>query len=673
MLYQKRLSVCIIALFCTVRFCTFGQDQKVADSLKKIYEADTVKGTAKLELLANLSFNEITNLRLSLQYAETLINLSIVSADDFHLHKGYFQKGNKKRLLGDNYEALDAYVKSAESAKKAHFTSGEANAYGAIADIYGITNKHSSAMLYYEKAIEILRQKGVTKALASALLNAGEEFRLNNIYDSALLYYREAQTLFEKVNYPQGTAYCLGNIGMIYASTGKTNLAIQNFNEAIPILQDLKDYYPICDYFISMSDIYFKRQNPSLAMYYAIKSLELSKQNDLKEQIRNACLKLSDLCQLYGEPEKALDYYKNYIIYRDSIENINTIQKIADLRTDVEVAKKQAEVDSLDRKQKLQRIILYVALIVLSIITVLVIILLKNNRQKQKAFTLLSKEKMVTEEQRDQTNKALQELKRTQAHLIQSEKMASLGELTAGIAHEIQNPLNFVNNFSEVNTELINELLEENKKGNHDIVQTISEEILKNEEKINHHGKRADAIVRGMLEHSRSGTPEKRLTNINALADEYARLSYLGLRAKDKSFTATLLTDFDPQIGKINIVPQEIGRVILNLVNNAFHAVAAKAKETTNDYMPTVTVSTKKTGEQLLISVKDNGTGISDSVKEKIFQPFFTTKAPGLGTGLGLSLSYDIVKGHGGEIKVNSNADAGSEFIVILPIDRTGV
>jgi len=252
--------------------------------------------------------------------------------------------------------------------------------------------------------------------------------------------------------------------------------------------------------------------------------------------------------------------------------------------------------------------------------------------------------------------------------LIQSEKMASLGELTAGIAHEIQNPLNFVNNFSEVNKELLTEMNEEIEKGNFDEVKSIAKNISDNEEKINHHGKRADAIVKGMLQHSRSSSAVKEPTNINALADEYLRLAYHGLRAKDKSFNATMKTDFDESIGNINIIPQDIGRVILNLITNAFYVVDEKKKSGVENYEPTVSVSTKKTGNKVFISVKDNGNGISQKVLDKIFQPFFTTKPTGQGTGLGLSLSYDIVKAHGGELNVETKESEGSEFIISLPV-----
>ncbi len=262
----------------------------------------------------------------------------------------------------------------------------------------------------------------------------------------------------------------------------------------------------------------------------------------------------------------------------------------------------------------------------------------------------------------------LTELRSTQAQLIQSEKMASLGELTAGIAHEIQNPLNFVNNFAEVNNELLMEMKNEIGKGNFQEAKNIAIDLEQNMEKITHHGKRADAIVKGMLQHSRSSSGVKEPTDINKLADEYLRLAYHGLRAKDKSFNATMKTDYDETIRNINIIPQDIGRVILNLITNAFYVVNEKKTQQPDGYEPTVSISTKKMGDRVLISVKDNGNGIPQKVLDKIFQPFFTTKPTGQGTGLGLSLSYDIVKAHGGELKVETKESEGSVFIIQLPL-----
>lgn len=291
--------------------------------------------------------------------------------------------------------------------------------------------------------------------------------------------------------------------------------------------------------------------------------------------------------------------------------------------------------------------------------------------QKKELEVLVNERTAELLQQKEDLQHALSELRETQSQLIQSEKMASLGELTAGIAHEIQNPLNFVNNFSEVNAELIEELKTELIKTNGERDIELEKELLtdisQNLEKINFHGKRADAIVKGMLQHSRTSTGQKEPTDLNALADEYLRLSYHGLRAKDKSFNATMITEFDDSIQKVKLVAQDIGRVLLNLFNNAFYAVNEKKKSMDENYKPTVTVKTKNTGAEILVTVSDNGNGIPQKVIDKIFQPFFTTKPTGEGTGLGLSLSYDIIKAHGGTLEVETEEGKFSTFIVSLP------
>jgi signal transduction histidine kinase len=287
----------------------------------------------------------------------------------------------------------------------------------------------------------------------------------------------------------------------------------------------------------------------------------------------------------------------------------------------------------------------------------------------QESIEDLQKKSLAIEETNKALIQTLEELKATQAQLIQSEKMASLGELTAGIAHEIQNPLNFVNNFSEVSNELIDEMTEQLDKGNAEEAKAIANEVKMSLEKINLHGKRADGIVKSMLQHSRTSSNKKEPTDINVLADEYLRLAYHGMRAKDKSFNAAIKTDYDENIGLIKIISQDIGRVILNLITNAFYAAMEKKKLQVEGYEPTVTVSSKKIDNKIIVNVKDNGTGIPQKALDKIFQPFFTTKPTGQGTGLGLSLSYDIVtKGHGGELKVETKEGEYTMFSVILPV-----
>jgi signal transduction histidine kinase len=289
---------------------------------------------------------------------------------------------------------------------------------------------------------------------------------------------------------------------------------------------------------------------------------------------------------------------------------------------------------------------------------------------KQKTEAL---EKLVAErtfeltKQKEALEQALQDLHSTQSQLIQSEKMASLGELTAGIAHEIQNPLNFVNNFSDVSNELIDEMNEELDKGDLEEAKAIAGDIKQNLEKITHHGKRADAIVKSMLQHSRASSNSKESTDLNKLADEYLRLAYHGLRAKEQSFNAKLETDFDNTIDNINIIPQDMGRVMLNLITNAFYAVDEKQRGGIDGYEPTVSVSTKREDNDVVISVKDNGNGIPQQILDKVFHPFFTTKPTGQGTGLGLSLAYDIVKAHGGELKVTTAENKGTTFTIQLP------
>jgi two-component system, NtrC family, sensor kinase len=398
------------------------------------------------------------------------------------------------------------------------------------------------------------------------------------------------------------------------------------------------------------------------------KNISMAKSMGDIGKVRGGYFKLSTIDSMRGNYKGAYENYKLYTLYRDSLQKKETEQKELQAKMQFEFDKKQAiakaEEEKRDAEQKRIKTQQYFAIVGLAVLLVVIVLIAliqwKSNNQKKKANILL-------QEQKGQVESALSELKSTQAQLIHSEKMASLGELTGGIAHEIQNPLNFVNNFSDVNRELIGEMKTAIEKGNMEEVKILAGDIETNEEKINHHGKRADTIVKGMLQHSRSNTGQKESTDINDLADEYMRLSYHGLNAKDSSFQATTKTDFDESIGNLNIIPQDIGRVLLNLYNNAFYAVNEKRKQNVTGYEPAVSVSTKRVSDKVIVSVKDNGNGIPEKIVDKIFQPFFTTKPTGQGTGLGLSLSYDIVKANGGEIKVNTKKDEGSEFVIQLP------
>ncbi len=364
-------------------------------------------------------------------------------------------------------------------------------------------------------------------------------------------------------------------------------------------------------------------------------------------------LLLARLYEKSSDKGEAAEYYKRYIELKDEVsrdqEKYRTIsfeleQQIKDNEINIANLKNESRISSLTRNYSIGIAILLL-LILLGIY--------QRFNSKKKANQILEK--------------TLLDLQAAQSQLIHSEKMASLGELTAGIAHEIQNPLNFVNNFSEVSSDLIEELKEELQNGATEEVDSIANDLKQNLEKISHHGTRASNIVKSMLVHSRIGSGEKQPTDLRALADEYLRLAYHGLRAKDNSFNAEFSLDADQGLPEVMVVPQDIGRVLLNLINNAFYAVSEKAKQEDADYKPTVVVGVHQHDDIVEISVKDNGNGIPDSVKEKIFQPFFTTKPTGQGTGLGLSMSYDIVtNGHGGTLTVETQIGKGTEFKIRL-------
>lgn len=400
MIRNKIAYYLLIGFFHIFTISTKAQDQKIADSLVKIYQADTLTGEARLELLAELSFNEVNDYQRSLQYAEELIQLSEEQGNYPYLSQGYYQKGSNNRLLGNLEEALKAFFKSAEIAKKGDQIPLEGSAYGSIADIYAISNNHKNAMLYYNKAIATLRRTTAKIALASTISNAGDNLLTNKKYDSALAYFKESGEIFEQENYPIGKAYNLGNIGMVYANTGKNELAEKNINEAIRILAEAEDYYPISVYLMAMSDIYLEKGEWQAAIDYAKRSLTLAKQYALKDQISDANLKISELYEQSGDSLLSFKYYKAHITFRDSVLNVKNVQQMADLRTNYEVSQKQIEVDLLDQRRINQRNIAIATAIALFLIGFIAIGLFRRN-------TFIRKTKKIIEEERDRSDSLL--------------------------------------------------------------------------------------------------------------------------------------------------------------------------------------------------------------------------------------------------------------------------
>ena len=532
------------------------------------------------------------------------------------------------------------------------------------------TQNSEQELIYLKESIKTGKTINYLWRVAVSDLNLGMAYLKLNKPDSALFFGTDALKTIRQTNDMKYESAMLILLGEAYLKNRNKLLALQYFRAGMQSALKNNALSFTCWGNFALSKLYLQEKNPDSSLYYAKKTFEsflFSANLSNVFTIGDVYANLFKSYQLRNQFDSAYKYQGLTLAANDSI-NKNRIKSLADFQNlgfKEQIRLRDVEKEKLEYQSKIR---MYAMLTGIGIFMLIAFLLYRNNRNRKKVNVQLLKQKEEIEHQKKNVEETLVELKSTQSQLIQSEKMASLGELTAGIAHEIQNPLNFVNNFSEVNKELLAELNEEIEKGNYQDVKSIAKDVIDNEEKINHHGKRADAIVKGMLQHSRSSSGVKEPTDINALCDEYLRLSYHGLRAKDKSFNATVKTDFDETIGNINIIPQDIGRVVLNLINNAFYAVTEKKKEADDDFEPTVLVCTKKINSKVEIKVSDNGNGIPQKILDKIFQPFFTTKPTGQGTGLGLSLSYDIItKGHGGELKVETKESEGSKFIIQLP------
>jgi signal transduction histidine kinase len=518
--------------------------------------------------------------------------------------------------------------------------------------VHLFTGEYSKALDYYrnvQKINEVLNDLALKSLL---FLNQGEAYLGLLHLDSAELVFDKSIFYNEKSGYKKYKGLALYDIGKIYEMRDNNEEAKKYYRQSIKtnIETESPDFEGMG--FQALADISKKEGNVDSALYFSRQALKIYQNINDTLGLIAAYSSVSSALDASDETDSAYQYLKKAITLKDALNKEGRIKsfQLAGFNEQLKLEEQKAE-----QLRTITKIRTWSFVAGIAVLLFMSGIFYRNYRRQRKDKTTIEN--------------AFTDLKSAQSQLIQSEKMASLGEMTAGIAHEIQNPLNFVNNFSEVNDELLKELRTELEKGNSEEAKAIANDIAFNSEKINHHGKRADAIVKGMLQHSRASSGQKEPTDINALADEYLRLAYHGLRAKDKSFNADLKTDFDNNIEKINIIPQDIGRVILNLINNAFYAVDEKKKQNLNGYEPMVSVTTKKVKGKVEIKVADNGNGIPQKVLDKIFQPFFTTKPTGQGTGLGLSLSYDIVtKGHGGELKVETKEKEGTIFIVQLPL-----
>jgi two-component system NtrC family sensor kinase len=611
--------------------------------------------------------------KLSLAYQNSKPDSALLLAQE-----AYFMSKNKKFIKGESWalnqmafafnsignfpKALEYYIQQLKIEETRGYPDNIARIYLSIALLYDNTKNYDMAIDYATKADSIININKFEDLSLYSLLDIGEIYEKKNVLDSALIYTKKCYAQSSNANNNLITGTALNNLGNIYFKSGNFSEALNNFKAALPLLDSSNDYNTYAESTLGLAKIFEHNHQNDSAILYGKKSFTISSDNQFLLKALDVSIFLSQLYKKNKNSDSAFAYQEIMIGLKDSIESREKINQFQDIEFGEQLRLRELEEEKVHVRNEIR---MYALLAGIAAFMVIAFLLFRNNRIRRKTNIIL-------EEQKNELQKTLQELKNTQTQLIHSEKMASLGELTAGIAHEIQNPLNFVNNFSEVNAELITEMKNEIDKGNIEEVKALANDIAENGQKIHHHGKRADSIVKGMLQHSRKSVGQKDITDINALADEYLRLSYHGILAKDKSFSATMKTDFDDRVGKINIIPQDVGRVLLNLYNNAFYAVIEKKKQHQENYEPTVTVTTKRlsssTGAvgKIEIRISDNGNGIPQKIIDKIFQPFFTTKPTGEGTGLGLSLSYDIIKAHGGELIVENKEGEGAQFIIRL-------
>ncbi len=615
----------------------FGAVTKV-DSLKLLLITEKDVSKRVVILFSIFDYYRYTHPDSSLTYIQQALEIAEKEEDWHNTALARLFLCETFSMLGNDPLALNYGFKALELFEELNDTMGICNTSTSIGNFYSGQRDFEKSLYYYYKALNLMNHYSDQSQMHYFWGGISGIYLQKNELDSALYYAIKAYK-----RDPDWT-YGLRLMASIYTKTGNTIKAYEFYRKATISAEKNNLNSDLIEIYTGIARLNRNENNNDSALFYASKALAEIKEHSYPAGILELTQMLGDIYEKKNEKDSALKYMKMSLEIKDELYNSEKIRAFQNISFNEELKLKELEAARVESRNLLM---LYLLLGGMVVAIVIAIILLRINRKIEKAN---------------------RELEITQTQLIQSEKMASLGELTAGIAHEIQNPLNFVTNFSEVSNELLDEMKIALENDNKKEALAITSEVKLNLERIKHHGLRAGAIVKGMLYHSRSSSGKKEPTNINALADEYQRLTYHGLRAKDKSFNASMKSDFDQSIGEINVMPQEIGRVLLNLLSNAFYAINEKKKLNISGYQPSISVSTKNLGKNIEIKIIDNGIGIPRTVMDKIFQPFFTTKPTGEGTGLGLSLSYDIItKGHGGKLKVETKESEGTMFIIILP------
>jgi two-component system, NtrC family, sensor kinase len=676
---KKRTLTLFLSLICSIGF---AQQSKI-DSLRNVLNTAT-HDSIRLRSITNIyQYYEATNNDSTLFYATK--GLSLARKNKQSLYEGRFlvaqaaalrQKGDYAATLKNLLQAFEI-LQNPASEKNAYGLDNKTPAEFRLArldfahQVYGglmeETGNTEQAIFHVKESIRIASLTQNYFRISAGLAAIANKYLDADQLDSVEVYAQKSLKFGEQIN--KNDRFKIWPFLILAGKNFKSKndeLGRKYLYQALQVATKYKEVNRtmLATVYRRLSEMHQEGGVKDSTLYYAKKAYEVGSEPGLinTKWFRDGGV-YEDLYKAYllnNKMDSAFKYQGLILTTRDAwnIEKYKNLAAFQSMLLSEATRLKELEKQQIETQSKNRT---YAFLAVLAVLSIIGFILYRNNRQKQKANTVL-------QEQKDKVESTLSKLKSTQNQLIQSEKLASLGELTAGIAHEIQNPLNFVNNFSEMSVELANELKAERQKAESkrdiELEDELLSDLIQNQEKINLHGKRASSIVKGMLEHSRTSTGERVLTDINKLTDEYLRLSYHGLKAKNKDFNSDFQTDFDENLPKIEVIPQDIGRVLLNIINNAFYAV--NVARTTSLL---VIVQTKYTDTAIEIKIKDNGSGMSEATKAKIFQPFFTTKPTGSGTGLGLSLAYDIItKGHGGTIECESVEGEGTTFIVKLPI-----
>ncbi len=585
-----------------------------------------------------------------------------------------FYTGNYPRALSYLLKAQKIFEDPAseKSASKIFSTppaltrlQGLASVHHHLGMVYGATDNADEVIRQFKLSIKFSEQAKDMFRMSLVNMDLGKLYNDRGILDSALSCELQAYDYGNQASIKNYQGEISKELGLIYFKLGDYARAKESFTRSITESELRNNLRTIASSYVGLANLFLKAGQLDSALFYGRKSQATYKAIHSPEGLLNSYLSLTAVFKQRGNTDSALNYLEYAMTARDSLNNAEKLRQFQNISFN-EQLKLREEQEQRTKARNRTRVFLLLSAI--AVVALIALLLFRNSRNRKKANLVLVKQKQEIEVQKENVEQALSQLKATQLQLIQSEKMASLGQLTAGIAHEIQNPLNFVNNFSEINTELIDELESELKSGNSGEALKVVSTIRENEIKITEHGKRADSIVKNMLQHSRSASRNKESSDINDLADEFLRLAYHGWRAKDKNFNVKIDTNYDSSIPKTEMVPQDIGRVIINICNNAFYAISEKKKIEADGYEPTISLSTSKRAGYINLTISDNGMGIPGDIVNRIFQPFFTTKPAGQGTGLGLSLSYDILKAHGGEMKVETKKNEGSSFILTLPI-----